>query len=267
MSYVKFPPPRPLTKKESLDSLDHWKSQFRTFFKRDDTFKPFLKTGFTWDPTKDKFGFTGADAEETSDDFQDFLNVLSGFLPHSYLTSRISKDTKGWDDVWNVIYTHYNCKVSSDSFLDFESLKRESDENHLQFYERLLQHTRLHMAPNGAEVGKMKITKTDEMSITVMNMVALQWLRKTDPALIDIIRTEYSTDLKSGKQLANLVPIIAPNIDSLVSRYGSSSVHKVRVDDVADDTVEDEVEDSDVRYNRQDHRYQGRGRGQVKAHQ
>ena len=123
------------------------------------------------------------------------------------------------------------------------------------------------MAPNGAEVGKMKITKTDEMSITVMNMVALQWLRKTDPALIDIIRTEYSTDLKSGKQLANLVPIIAPNIDSLVSRYGSSSVHKVRVDDVADDTVEDEVEDSDVRYNRQDQRYQGRGRGQVKTHQ
>ena len=94
MSYVKFPPPRPLTKKESLDSLDHWKSQFRTFFKRDDTFKPFLKTGFTWDPTKEKFGFTGADAEETSDDFQDFLNVLSGFLPHSYLTSRIQESPK-----------------------------------------------------------------------------------------------------------------------------------------------------------------------------
>ena len=84
MSFVKFPPPRPLTKKESLDSLDHWRSQFRTFFKRDDTFRPFLRSDFKWDPNQDKFGFTGTDAQDESDNFEDFLNVLSGFLPHSY---------------------------------------------------------------------------------------------------------------------------------------------------------------------------------------
>ena len=58
MSYVKFPPPRPLTKKETLDTLDHWRSQFRTFFKRDDTFRPFLSTSFNWDLEKPKFGFS-----------------------------------------------------------------------------------------------------------------------------------------------------------------------------------------------------------------
>ena len=147
MSFVKFPPPRPLTKKETLDSLDHWKSQFRTFFKRDDTFRPFLRSDFTWDPNLDKYGFTGTNAQEESDNFEDFLNVLSGFLPHSYLTSRITKDTKCWEDIWNVIYTHYDCKISGDTLLDFESLNKASDENHQQFYERLLQHTRLHMAP------------------------------------------------------------------------------------------------------------------------
>ena len=198
-----------------------------------------------------KFGFTGADAQEKSDDFGDFLNVLAGFLPHSYLTSRISSDTKCWEDVWNIIYTHYNCKISGDTLLDFEALNRESDENYQQFYERLLQHTRLHMAPAQSEVGKLKITKADEMSITVMNMVALQWLRKSERNLINIVKTEYSTELKSGIQLAHLVPTIAPNIDNLLSRYSSSSVQKVAVDEEHDED-DDTEDDSDKRFKQQD---------------
>ena len=256
MSFVKFPPPRPLTKKETLDSLEHWKSQFKTFFKRDDTFRPFLRSDFTWDPSLDKYGFTGANAQEDSDNFEDFLNVLSGFLPHSYLTSRITKDTRCWEDIWNVIYTHFDCKISGNTLLDFESLNKTSDENHQQFYERLLQHARLHMAPAQAEVGKLKITKPDEMSITIMNMVALQWLRKTDQNLISIIKTEYSTELKSGTQLANLVSSIAPNIDNLLSRYSNNSVQRVEVEHNEEEDPDNEAE---IRFNRQNRRYQGRG--------
>ena len=256
MSFVKFPPPRPLTKKETLDSLEHWKSQFKTFFKRDDTFRPFLRSDFTWDPSLDKYGFSGANAQEDSDNFEDFLNVLSGFLPHSYLTSRITKDTKCWEDIWNVIYTHYDCKISGNTLLYFESLNKTSDENHQQFYERLLQHARLHMAPAQADVCKLKITKPDEMSITIMNMVALQWLRKTDQNLINIVKTEYSTELKSGTQLANLVSSIAPNIDNLLSRYSNNSVQRVEVEQNDEWDPDDEAE---IRFNRQNRRYQGRG--------
>ena len=96
MSYVKFPPPRPLTKKETLDTLDHWRSQFRTFFKRGDTFRPFLSASLKWDPSQTNFGFTDEtneegnvyEASEKAENFADLLNVLSGFLPHSNLTSR-----------------------------------------------------------------------------------------------------------------------------------------------------------------------------------
>ena len=273
MLYVKFPPPRPLTKKESLDSLDHWKSQFRTFFKRDDTFRRFLGSDFKWDPMKTDFGFTPdkdatnpsiitVTAKDKAEDFTDLLNVLSGFLPHSYLTTRISKDTKCWSDIWDLIYQHYNCKVSGDTLLDFEALKRESDENYLQFFERLLQHARLHLAQSGAEVGHLKLNKNEEMSISLMNMFALQWLRKSSPDLINIVKTEFSTELKSGVQLAKLVPDIAPNIDNLLSRYSSSSVRKVSPEEVHDEEVEDEKDDDDdqagVRFTRQPARYPGR---------
>ena len=165
-------------------------------------------------------------AEEKYEDFTDFLNVLSGFLPHSYLTTRIAKDTSCWDDVWGLIYHHYNCKVSGDTLLDFENLRKDTDENYQQFFERLLQHSRLQLAPAGSEVGNLKPKKPEEMSISLMNMIALQWLRKIDPKLIDMVRTDYSTELKSGVQLAKLVPDISTNIDSLLSRYSSSSVQK-----------------------------------------
>ena len=247
--------------------MDHWRSQFRTFFKRDDTFRPFLSASLKWDPSQSNFGFTNEtneeggvyEASEKAEDFADLLNVLSGFLPHSYLTSRISKDTKCWQDVWDIIYQHYNCKISSDSFLDFENLKKESDENYLQYYERLLQHTRLHLAPANAEVGTLKNDKNDSLTISMMNMVALNWLRKIDPGLIQIIRNEYSTKLKGGTQLAQLVQTIAPNIDNLLSRYSNSSISKVTAEN--DEVLEEDQDDEDtaVRSSRTTTRYQGRG--------
>ena len=38
-TFVKLPPPRQLTQNESLDSLDHWKSIFRSYFRRDSIFR------------------------------------------------------------------------------------------------------------------------------------------------------------------------------------------------------------------------------------
>ena len=69
------------------------------------------------------------------------------------------------------------------------------------------------------------------MSISIMTLVALQWLRKINIQLIQIVKTEYATELRSGTQLADLVPRIAPNIDALLSRYNSSAVAKVIADD------------------------------------
>ena len=53
--------------------------------------------------------------------------------------------------------------------------------------------------------------------------------------IIQIVKTEYSTELRSNEQLAHLVPRIAPNIDSLLSRYSSSSVSKISLDPITDD--------------------------------
>ena len=95
-TFVKLPPPRQLTQSETLDSLDHWKSSFRNYFRRDSVFNQFLNC--TWDPSKDNYGFSGAvngmTAEERKDALVDFLSNLAGFLPHSYLTSKLIENTE-----------------------------------------------------------------------------------------------------------------------------------------------------------------------------
>ena len=202
-TFVKLPPPRQLTQSETLDSLDHWKSIFRNYFRRDSMFKQFLNC--EWDPARDNYGLEATDemtAEERKDALIDFLSNLAGFLPHSYLTSKLVEDTKSLKACWRIIEEHYNVQVTPETLLDFESIRKSPDENYRQFYEKLLQHCKLHLAPKDAEVDNLKNDTNDKMSISIMNFVALQWLRKIDIQLIKIVKTEYSTELRSGQQLA-----------------------------------------------------------------
>ena len=185
--FVKSPPPRPLSQQETLDSLNHWKTLFRNYYRRDSIYKQFLVTGKVW-TTGPYYGFsdrTDGDGnvvvetkEAQKENLEDFLNTLAGFLPHSYLTDKIVKGSTSLEECWNIIYEHYNVQITQETFLDFESLKKEPAENYRQFYEKLLQHSRLHLAG------------TDSMTTSLMNHIALQWLRKIDPKLVNIIRTD-----------------------------------------------------------------------------
>ena len=121
-------------------------------------------------------------------------------------------------------------QVTPETLLDFELIKKQPEENYRQFFDRMLQHIRLHLASDGAKAENISNTTTDVVTISVMNLVALQWLRKCHPNLTEIVRKEYSIELKSGTQLAALVPKIAPNIDSLVSRYMEGNVNLIQID-------------------------------------
>ena len=218
------PPPRQLVANETLESLTHWKTTFRTFYKKDDAYRIFFKSDAKWNHSqpnydlKDETVGEKRKAADLSEDLVDLLNTLAGYLPHSYLTDKILK-SKNWDDVYKIIFDHYNVQVTSETLLDFENIHKRSEETHRQFFERLLQHAKQHLAPKDVKVEDITNTTEDKMTISLMNMVALQWLRKEHPALISIVRTEYSTELRSNIQLAELVPRIAPNIDSLLRRY------------------------------------------------
>ena len=103
--HARTPPPPQLGTKETLDTLIHWKTTFRTFYKRDDAYKHFMRETTTWDPLHITYsqaaeGDLGLKrtADDMKEDLVDLLNTLAGYLPHSYLTDKIVSGTKNWKD-------------------------------------------------------------------------------------------------------------------------------------------------------------------------
>ena len=55
---VRNPPPRMLTVSETLYSLNHWKTSFRTYYRRDSFYKGFLLPQAQWDSSLPHYGQT-----------------------------------------------------------------------------------------------------------------------------------------------------------------------------------------------------------------
>ena len=256
---VRNPPPRMLTPTETLQTLNHWKTSFRTYYRRDSFYKGFLLPNAQWDPAAENYGQTddvqGADivraAVDKAGDLEDFLNNLAGYLPFPYLTEKIVKGSKKLQDVWDTIYDHYGVNISSESLLDYVSLKQISGETYRQFFDRLLSHARLHLPKANVTVdGVTTGADGEKMTVSLMNFVAMDWLNKINPHLIEIVKTEYSRELRDNTQVIELVPRIANNIDAMLSRHDIvGGVEKIVLDE--DDLPVDKV--NRVR--------RGRGRG------
>ena len=102
---------------------------------------------------------------------------------------------------------------------EFMSLMQLPGESPRQFFDRLMSHTRLHLTPPNITVDGIESGATGEdMSISLMNFVAMHWLHKLNPSLIDIVRVEYSKDLRDGVQLTQLVPRLANSIEALLAK-------------------------------------------------
>ena len=94
---------------ETLESFEHWLSQFRTCFKRDPHYAAFFESNAKWDSAKqdygqkaDKIGNPEKERSATNkrDDLVDFLNLINTFLPNTFLQQKLVHQTKCLEDVW-----------------------------------------------------------------------------------------------------------------------------------------------------------------------
>ena len=154
------------------------------------------------------------------------LLQLGGHLPFPYLTQRFVKEAKSWEEVWKIVYTHYGVQPSQVSFIHYAKLKKKQGESPLTFYERLCHHSRSHLAPVGATANGTTNTEADTMTISLLNHVALDWIKALD--LMEIVETEFSKELKEGAQLASLVPRIEQQVVSLHRRQGGAGANAVQ---------------------------------------
>ena len=109
--------------------------------------------------------------------------------------------------------------------MDYASLQKKQDETPLTFYERLCHHARSHLAPAGATANGITNAVKDSMSISILNLIALDWVRAL--GLLEAVSTEFRHELKSGMQLSALVPRIAHQVETLRRRCGQSPIQQV----------------------------------------
>ena len=57
VAHLRVKEPRKLENKESMQSLQQWKMQFKQFVKQDDHFKTFIASDMTWNPSLTNYGF------------------------------------------------------------------------------------------------------------------------------------------------------------------------------------------------------------------
>ena len=48
--HARTPPPRTLGPSETLETLTHWRTTFKTFYNKDEAYKYFIKKTTEWDP-------------------------------------------------------------------------------------------------------------------------------------------------------------------------------------------------------------------------
>ena len=159
---VRNPPPRMLTSTETLYSLNHWKTSFRTYYRRDSYYKGFLLPNVTWNARAENFGQVDdvvndvvvRSAQDKGEDLKDFLHTLVGYLPFPYLTEKVVNGSSNLEQVWDLLYDHYGLKVTGETLLDFMTLSQLPGESHRQYFDRLMSHTRLHLAPPNVGYGR-----------------------------------------------------------------------------------------------------------------
>ena len=217
---VKVPYPRQLQANETLDTLTHWKSHVRNYFRRDDNLKPFFARNSTWDQTLDDYGFVGNDAAARADNLEGLLDTISGFLPGPYLTAQITKHTSSIEEVFQVIWNHYDVTPNPSSFLDFDELALAHEERFIDLYYRMLYHAEQHLVKQGDNVAGAQVARADTLSHSHKNLIALNWLQKLSPNLVKIVKLEKHKELKEGQQLYTMVNDISKNVEEWHRRHG-----------------------------------------------
>ena len=217
---AKVPYPRQLTATETLDTLTHWKSHVRNYFRRDEHLKVFFARNKTWRQGQNNYGFTGEFAAAEADQLEGLLDTIAGFMPGPYLTAKITKHTESMESVFDVIWKHYDVDPSPSTFLDFAELKLTNDERYIDLFYRMQYHAEQHLVKRGTTVEGNVLNADETLSHSHRNLISLNWLQSLEPNLLSIVKLEKHQDLKSGTQLHSMVQDIAKNVDEWLKRHG-----------------------------------------------
>ena len=95
---------------------------------------------------------------------------------------------------------------TQESSFEFQSLKKMSTETYRQMFDRMVAFATQHLMP--AHDGDLSVdginvpADGDKLTVSHLNLIALQWLQKVHPDLFSIVRIEYGKELRDNTPLS-----------------------------------------------------------------
>ena len=159
------------------------------------------------------------DVETLASDLVGFLDCIGSYLPFDYVSDKLKSESTNIQTVWNIIYEFYDAELSTTNYMDYATMTREPNETYRNYYNRLVGFVRQHLPATALEAeGVQSPAGGENLTIALLDSVAIHWLLSIDKRLIGIVRTEFATDLKT-KRLSQMIKQISKNIDELLVRY------------------------------------------------
>ena len=217
--------PRKLDQQESLQTLNHWRTVFKNYFRRCPYYSYFLQPNVVWSQELNR-GFSVNETtglkrtpEELASDLEGFLECLASYLPFDYVPDKLLQESTNMSSVWSIIYDIYDVEINTSHYLDYATMSRNPQETYRNYFNRLVGFVRQHLPREEMEAEGIKSPATGEaLTIGLLDAIAVHWLVSIDKRLVNIIKTEFASQLKS-KRLSQMIKIIAVNIDDLLQRY------------------------------------------------
>ncbi|KAI8514461.1 hypothetical protein Bbelb_070520 [Branchiostoma belcheri] len=224
-----------LTRTESINSYENWRSNLIYVLSLDQSFAPFLAEGVTWQkraPTVEHRGFAddGEDvpvaqrrtAAQKAASLELMLGQIANFCP-IITRNRIIKASTSLSDIWQAIRLHFGFQATGGFFLDIANIKQEPNERPEDLYQRLTAavEDNLLTTEGGITHQGEAVTADEEVTPSLENMIVLLWLKMLHPDLPALVKQRYGSELRH-KTLASIKPEISLALTSLLDELHSN---------------------------------------------
>ena len=240
MAAQRAPKQWPLTKNETVNTLENWRQNLIYILSLDANFAPFLADGFTWLKKSAANPNRGlqADGNNIPEDrrrtaaqkkihLELMLGQIANYCP---VISRntIVKSSTCLNDIWQAIRAHFGHQSTGGHFIDLVDIKLGHDERHEDLFQRFMAffEDNLLTTTCGLTHHGVAINADEEMSASLENTIVVLWLQAIHPGLPQLVKQRYGPELRN-KTLATLKPEISMAISSLLDELRSQEEAKV----------------------------------------
>lgn len=216
MTSTKVPPPRKLTENEDNDSFDDFWFQVICYYSRDEAFKSFFNSDFTWQASSvTNRGL--ADATKAAN-LNTLLRALATYAAGPYIRSNIIENTRSLTDVKKEFMKYLEIDLTDFTALEWFEIKRRPTERPLVFYMRLKYHMTKHLLKRGDTFQGNTLREDETLTPAMERFIVMEWLHRLDGRLVKFVKEKFSTELSTGSAvLVTMVETLAKNVDHYIS--------------------------------------------------